>query len=388
MISRLDLQSLVEKHAAAGGPVLSLHLDVDQSSMQNLNRGFETRARRMLRSFEEGLPQERERKSFGLDAGRALEFLAEYAPDASSLVIFCSAFQEYFWSRGFRVKLPEGVRWEQTPYVRPLVEAIDEYERYAVVLADQSRARLFTVFLGEIEEHEQAFGSGKVRRIRAPGSDHLLSQTQIQRKAREHARWHLKETAEQLSRMAGQNAFDRIVLAGPLTAAKELQHLLDKGLGPRVAASVPMSVEARDAEVLDAVLRIEKHVERAEEMKVVEGLLPAAAKNGNAVTGLTGTLACLEQGRVWRLVYAEGFAASGWQCANCAALFDRASKSCSYCGEALGKVQDLLERMVERVLETGGRIEQVRGEAGALLRGAGGIGAVLRFQRKAAEPQR
>jgi hypothetical protein len=35
--------------------------------------------------------------------------------------------------------------------------------------------------------------------------------------------------------------------------------------------------------------------------------------------------------------------------------------------------------MVESVLEAGGRTEQVRGEAAARLREAGGVGAFLRF---------
>jgi len=32
---------------------------------------------------------------------------------------------------------------------------VDEYERYAVAVVDKERARLFTVFLGEIEEMEE-----------------------------------------------------------------------------------------------------------------------------------------------------------------------------------------------------------------------------------------
>jgi len=73
------------------------------------------------------------------------------------------------------------------------------------------------------------------------------------------------------------------------------------------------------------------------------------------------------------------FSSRGGQCSNCAMLFAKTEGSCDYCGGAIGPVNDLVERMVERVLESDGKVEEVEGEAANRLQQIGGIGAFLRF---------
>jgi len=60
-------------------------------------------------------------------------------------------------------------------------------------------------------------------------------------------------------------------------------------------------------------------------------------------------------------------------------LFTKPEGSCDYCGGAIGPVNDLVERMVERVLESDGKVEEVESEAANRLQQIGGIGAFLRF---------
>ena len=119
-------------------------------------------------------------------------------------------------------------------------------------------------------------------------------------------------------------------------------------------------------------------MERHFEQRLVEELL--TADNPNHVTlGLESTVFALDEGRIWRLVYASGFRARGGQCSHCAMLFDRTDGVCEYCGAAIKTVGDLVERMAEGVLECDGKIEEVEGEAAMRLQQAGSIGAVVRF---------
>jgi peptide subunit release factor 1 (eRF1) len=140
-----------------------------------------------------------------------------------------------------------------------------------------------------------------------------------------------------------------------------------------------MPIEAKQQHVLEATLRIEEQAERAFEIRLVEELLTSAAKQNGAVTGLDLTLSALRESRIWRLVYAEGFAPQGSQCTSCGVLYAEGRHPCGYCGSAVRSVDDLLESMIESVLGAGGKTEQVRGEAAARLREAGGVGAFLRF---------
>jgi hypothetical protein len=139
-------------------------------------------------------------------------------------------------------------------------------------------------------------------------------------------------------------------------------------------------VEADQHTVLAATRRVSEEAERKGEIRLVEDLICDAARaEQRAVTGLDATLRALRQGRIWRLVYADGFAPSGSRCINCATLFEERLESCAYCDAAAGPVDDLVEQAAQRLVVSGGQVEQVRGAIAERLREAGGIGAFLKF---------
>jgi peptide chain release factor subunit 1 len=72
------------------------------------------------------------------------QFVKEYRDLKRGLAIFCDASDNLFWHRELNVRLRNGARWNETPYARPLLELLDEYERYCVVLTDRKQARFFT----------------------------------------------------------------------------------------------------------------------------------------------------------------------------------------------------------------------------------------------------
>jgi hypothetical protein len=45
------------------------------------------------------------------------------------LVIFCDQSEDLFQHIELNVRVRSVARWDDTPYVRPLVELLDEYER-------------------------------------------------------------------------------------------------------------------------------------------------------------------------------------------------------------------------------------------------------------------
>ncbi len=378
MIRSSDLKMLVEREPRPGSPVLSVYLDVDQTRPANLNRGFEVTLDNMLRSLDQQLGEAPPRREFQQDAARVRTLVSGYVPSAQSLCVFCDESEQFLWWRELRVRLRNDVVWSGTPFIRPLLEALDEYERYGVVLADRARARLFTVFLGEIEEHREMFATRDVHRVKSAGTDRLWSQQQFQRKADIHALWHLKRVAQETERLSTEYAFDRLVLAGANDVTAELRRLLPKRLRARVVAELPLPIEAAPADVLNALLPIVEHIERANERELVDSLIASAGKNDRAVIGLDDTLALVQQGRVWQLVYAEGLVVGGWECQQCAALYSQERDTCGYCSGGLRRVPDLIARAAERAFEQGATIEQVHGEAAAKLKAAGGIGGWLR----------
>jgi peptide subunit release factor 1 (eRF1) len=182
-----------------------------------------------------------------------------------------------------------------------------------------------------------------------------------------------------MERLAQTHDFDRLVLAGPVEATSELRRLLSKQLRSRVVGTLALPIQASRQQVLEATLQIEEEVERAAERELVDELVTAAAKHNYARKGLKAILHELKDGRIWQLVYADGFAARGSKCPSCAGLFAEGQKSCTYCGAKLGAVDDLVECLVEHIINDGGKVELVRGAAAQRLHSEGGIGAFLRF---------
>jgi peptide chain release factor subunit 1 len=380
MVSKEEMRVLIGRGGKPGHRVLSVYLDVDQSRETNRNRKFEVTLGNLLRELEQNFGDGFEREEFAANADHIRNFVSDYRPAARSLVIFCDVLGDFFWYRELNVPLRSETRWSESCYLRPLLEMLDEFERCGVILADRAQARLFTVHLGEIVEHGESFAPGEVKVVKTPGRDHIRSDMRFQHKADQFAHRHLKRVAELTVELADRHSFDRLLLAGPVEASSQLHHLLPKQWQSRVVASLNLPVEADQHTVLAATRRVSEEAERNGEIRLVEGLISDAARaEQRAVTGLDATLRALRLGRIWQLVYADGFAPSGSRCINCATLFGEMPESCAYCNAIVWPVDDLVELAAQRVVVRGGKVEQVRGEMAARLSEAGGIGAFLKF---------
>jgi peptide chain release factor subunit 1 len=377
MISKSDVDAIVGRKAMPDSPVLSVYLAIDQGKAVNLKRRFEASLQDMLRSLEEQL-DEPKRDSFAADARRVRQHVSTLEPRAKGWICFADDSEDFFWTREIKVPVRALARWQETPYVAPMLEVLDEYERYGVVLADKEQARLFTVFIGEIAEHYDAFAPAPVKHFKTTGTDQWLSARRFQKRAEMHVHWHLKHVAELLDKLVDHYGFDRMLLGGPIEVTGALQQLLSKRVRSRVVERLSLPTKASVAEVLEAALRVERNVERQTEKQIVEELIIGDPHHPSAI-GLEPTVDAVCQERVWRLIYADGFHPRGGRCVNCAMLFARTDGSCDYCGAAIKPVDDLLEQMIERVLEQDGKIEEVTGAAALRLGQAGSVGAVLRF---------
>jgi hypothetical protein len=375
LISKSDVEALT--NIGAAGPVLSLYLDTDQSNMSNINHGFETVFKNMTRKVQ--LSDEDMKREFFEDVQRVVHFLDHYRETRRALIVFCDASEDLFWSRELGVNVRNLLRWREKPYVQPLLELMDEHERYGVILTDRAKSRLMMIFLGEIEEYREAFATADVKHFKSPGMDHPHSQMQFQRKSDLHALWHLKQVARSMSRLVSKHEIDRLIIGGPVEATSVLYDLLPKALRTRVVSNVSLPVEASTAQVLEETLKIESKIEREREVELVESLITAAMKERKAVLGLENTLLALQESRVWQLVYAEGFEVIGGECTNCAALVTNPRGACVYCGKPVRAVDDLMQLAAERLIDRELKTEQVRGPAATRLREVGGIGAILHY---------
>ena len=376
MVSTQDLQELLTWKPEGEAPILSLYVD------RKTGTGFWNA--KDLAPLVKGLIKDVAGEN-GVASDPALEEALNVVLAAIAGGIWTERSIAVFAEPGGRVKTLEWnlavasqARWGESPYLLPLLEALGGQERWAVVLVDRARARLFTLALGEIEEEFAAFNPEDVRHVASTGSDQARTMN-LQRRADEHAHLHFKHVTAILDDMVREERFDRLTIGGPTEPAGRLRELLSPRLAAGFSGFLHVPVEAAKEEVLAAALEV---TGRAAEERIdadVRELETASAKKERAAAGLDGTLEALREGRIRRLLYAEGLALRGRRCASCGSLFDHTAKRCLYCRGATSPVDDLLNEIAGRVAKSGGRVESVGLAGGQRLRELGGVGAFLRF---------
>lgn len=390
-----DTLDRVTRIEAPSDGVLSVYLDVDPSEMQR--GGFKAslldlwkplRAEMKGTDLEERLEQE-------IDRVNAYVRSWDEAP-GRSVAIFSSAPEDIFVPVALDVPVLAGARFWPRSYLLPLIAAMDEYERYCVVLLDKERARFLTVWMGRIEQRSEfrdplpgratgggwATGSaprgrGKVAEM-GPGRVHS-SQAGYVRHIEYHVHLHMQRVIDELWRLSRHRTFDRLIIGGPQEALAALRPMLPRSLATRVAAEFAAEMYASDADILSRVRGIEEQAERTYEAALVTDILERAPNGERAVTGWDGTLAALSEGRVHRLVLIEGETTAGYACPEGHFVAKGNIEQCPLCDEPLWPVDDLAARATRLAMATDADVEFVRGEAAGML-GPHGAAAVLRYQ--------
>jgi len=376
----LTLENVTQLEAFDGGAarVLSAYLRLDPARQVR-------RSHRVV--FDDLVKEARARLSeptgadLAREAARVREWLEGQEPRGQGLALF-SCEPRGLWQAYF-LAIPvedDHLAFESRPDIAPLLELLDEHERYAVALADKQRARLFTVFLGEIEE-TRAFEDQVPRKHDEGGP----SQARYQRHHEAHVHWHLKRVVQRLAELLRHRRFDRLILAGPEEATSALRRLLPRALAHRLAAVIPAELTAGEAEILRKTREVEWHIEREVEERVLGEVLDEAGPAGRSTLGVTPTLDALWAEMVQTLVVAHGVHFAGSECPNCGRLAPESEPVCPVCGAATRPVHDLVHRAMARAREQAASVEVLRGGAARRLTEAGeGLGALLRCRRPAA----
>jgi hypothetical protein len=78
-------------------------------------------------------------------------------------------------------------------------------------------------------------------------------------------------------------------------------------------------------------------------------------------------------------VYSKGFRAEGRECRECGSYSVADSDTCVLCAGTLQPVPGFIDRLSQGVMEMGGKVEVVNGEAAEKLSEVGSIAALLRY---------
>ncbi len=279
-----------------------------------------------------------------------------------------------------QLPLPTRVVLEEGPYVRPLVAALERGRPVGIVTVSREGLRAVEVALGvpsELASFALAAETEDWREMKGPaaGNPARAQQTAPQRDRFERRLAGTLERAiaarvHELDALARERRWEHVLVAGdprltaPLAGALEgAGHAVETS--PRtVAGDATAAAEAFEEELAAAGLtRLHALAARVREA------------GAEAVGGLPGTLAALNEGRIATLVLDEETVYRG-SVAPDGRLFPEDTASPG--GEELRPELRLAERMIERALATGARVVPVDGAA-ELLGTPDGVAALLRW---------
>jgi hypothetical protein len=293
---------------------LYLHVDPGERTNQSTPRGWEIYMKSALNDIEKNHIEKPDNNSdWQALRSRIEDFARDYNPQGGqSLVMFVG--NDTFHTHEIRVQLDNNHSYGE-PMIVPLLWAVDEHEKYLVVLVDQEQARLLNVYLGratvndEIEIDIQAYD---FRERNYVNSNRGLSYGNVQGQGAgndrfedmkdEHIKRFYKDVASELQDLNETAEASRLILSGNQQSAHTLKNHLPHRLQEMLVDIVPMPVDSADHEVVERIRQTALNFERAQEMELVNEVIGFAKSEGRGALGAEAVDKALEMQQVEMLI--------------------------------------------------------------------------------------
>jgi peptide chain release factor subunit 1 len=244
-----------------------------------------------------------------------------------------------------------------------LARVLDQYPRYAVLLADTHLSRIFVVAANTIEATEQITGT-KTRRHKMGG----WSQARYQRHIENYHQQHAKEVADTLSRLVRDEGIGAIVLlAGDEVAVPLVRDELPKDIAARVVDVVTLDDHTPERQIVDATIEALRQKDAESDHERVDAVLGAYRGGGLATVGVEQVLAALELGQVDELLITAA-----------ADTIDAGDTGPSVTAGDRSAEERAADELVTKARQTAAKIRFI--EDPPLLAAVGGVAAFLRFK--------
>ena len=371
MFSKQELKELAG-YRSETSPVLSIYLDVDSTRLTV--EQYRLTLRGMLKSVA------------GKAARKDIErveayFDFEYDYQGNGVAIFSA--QDFWRAFPLAVSVGNDVHVSAQPYIKPLADFIEAYDRYGVVLVDREGARLFMFSQGTLQEATGMLGeeikdqlrgaSGRGGRSgtgsghgRTSGLDHRIEQITAR---------NLRDMVDLTKNFYQAGQCERIILGGTDENRARFLSMLPKTLHDKVIGHITIGMYASAAQVLERSMQTIQQSVAERKAALVKALITAAHKDSGSL-GLADTLLAMQERRVQTLVISEGFSEQGYVCTHCHYATVKETSTCPACGGSVDRMDDIVDHLVHHALEDDLEVVFVQDEA---LEQAGMIGTLWRF---------
>jgi peptide subunit release factor 1 (eRF1) len=386
----MKLNSLVEKLAAfepSGAPFVSLYLNAESNSQGRDE--YQTWLKNSIRDEAENFEEESEEALFFAETVERINaFLdGEAIEAANGIAIFAAVGGDFFETIQLDVAFPENQLFVlDRPHIFPLVRLIDRNPRYCVLWADTNKADIY-VFGGEntinLETETQAkvesIKNTETRRSQAGG----WSQQRFQRRLENFHLQHAKETVEEVEKLMRDAKIEHLVLCGDeASIIPLLKEQFSKIIEEKVVSILNLNQYASEDEIHEKsreAMNVENAVRDKERVERMYDAAKAAA--GLGTMGVEKTLEALSNGQVEELLMSADFGVLQYSPKKVKkVLKNYAPGDDNSSTDELPQVKDagqLADELLVRAINSAAEIHFIEDES--LLKEAGGVGAVLRY---------
>lgn len=373
--------------------VISVYVGITPDRAGEPKPGWPIEIRNQLRAVVERAKDERPHEQWTAlrDRVEQLNGTLERFLDASrhgrGRALFATVADDRVEMTSLQIPFADRAILDHNPYVRPLVAALDEGRPAGIVALAKRGIRVLEWRLGEAEEIERGeftIGGRLWRKKSGPAPAQPQDtrhggqrRDEFEERVDENRLRFVRERSREVADFANDRGWDRLLLAGDPRLTKPFADELQPGPGEQLQIT-DLSWEDEAANVVAEQAWEEfKVLRRDRAHELIDRAKDRTLSGGPGALGLGEVLASLNEGRVDHLLVAESVQHAGQVSSDglLYAGYERAQAE----SDDLRDEPLLVERMIERALETSATVTPIQDGAADALREHDGVAAILRW---------
>ena len=379
MVSTNDMKRLTE---STDRHILTLYFNTRSDQQRS---AYPARLRALLHAIEPGVTNG-DRKQYEQAADRLMNFISQYLPAGSSLLVFAGpkAWDEF----PSRIPVRDEVSWG-LPNTAQLLWLNEEYRPYGVLVAGIEHVRFLSVRLNEFEAFQEFHADidtaqWRKQKVGSKGRGDAVQKggksiEAFDQRYMEQVRRFWKTLYKPLAELIERHRIRRLVLAGTKSVLPEFAKSLPPDISNLVVTQMNMETFTNPTDAVHKVFPGIVAWEEQRERALVAELFGAAGISKKAAVGVEPVLKFVQDGRAARLVVAKDFDAEVTRCTQCLNVSASTNSHCAKCSATDLRKVSLTGILPRLVVDHGLPIEVIRGDAAKELIQSGGVGAFLRF---------
>ncbi|MFP5308871.1 MAG: VLRF1 family aeRF1-type release factor [Actinomycetes bacterium] len=281
------------------------------------------------------------------------------------------------------------VLFDERPYVRPLVAAYDEGRPAGIAVVHAKGARLLEWGFGEATEvFTRDFEltdaqTADVKSGPSPNNPNLpgggnVNKERYEDRIDENRHRFLKSFLDELVTTADEHGWDRLVVAGAPKLRDDVVATLQRDHGRQALLAEHAWEQTPPHEVATQVWDTLRAASADRAIELVERCIDRAKSGGAGALGDRDVCAAANEGRISHLLFQTDLSLEGFR-SEAGTLHVSDDGAMGESDVAMHPEPLLVDRLVQQVIATGGKVTPVGETAGGMLGAEGAIGALLRW---------